>query len=141
MKNGAENTMLLLAAGCGVLILLLWAFLPVLSFVVVLPLFNINGLTLAQRFNVISVVFFLFPLFMIIAAVCKSRKLCLIAGGLTVFADIMVFVLKKQLVLNGNLNWLYSSAKALITAIGNWAGYTITEANIITSLMLASVMV
>lgn len=132
-----DNTSRLIAAGVGLVTLVLWLVLPVLSFVFVIPLFMVNGIMLATHVNQIGIFFILFPLMMMLIPLSGNKKLSIIAGALNIIICLAVFLFRKALIINGNLAWLYRSASLLISSLGSFAGVTITEANINSYIQIA----
>lgn len=128
--NKMDNTTRLVAAGIGLLVLVLWLVLPVLTFSAVIPLFMINGFMLAYRVNQLAILFLLFPLFMTIAPLGGDKKITIIAGILNMVMCLALFLLRKQIIVQGNLGFLFKAGSALITGLGAAMGVTITEGNI-----------
>lgn len=132
-----DNTSRLIAAGIGAVTLALWLILPVYSFTFVIPLFMINGIMLAFNVNQLGIVLLLFPLLMILAPLTGEKKFAIGAGALTVVMCIVAFLLRKTMIVRGNLGWLFKTASLLISNLGSFANVTITEANIDSYITLA----
>lgn len=132
-----DDTSKLIAAGIGLVTLIIWVILPVLSFVFVIPLYLINGFWLAYRFNQLGILLMLFPLLMILMPLSGDKKLTIGAGVLNMIMCLAVFFARKALIVHGNLGWLFKSASALISALGSFLNVTITEANISTYIDVA----
>ena len=138
-----DNTSRLIAAGIGLVALVLWLILPVLSFSFIVPpfltvpLFMMNGYMLSFQINQLMMLVLLFPLAMILIPLTGDKKLTITAGVLNLIACLTVFLLKKQIITGGNLRWLFSAASALINKIGEFVNAPVTEANIDTYISVA----
>ncbi len=123
-KNGA------ILSGIALIDLIIWLVLPVLSFVFLVPLFNINGWNLAMNFNQIMLIPAALILLMIVCPLFNNRNLMIVVGVLQVICSVLVIIFRKDILLSGNLNWLYASAKLLIDQLATMTGANITSANL-----------
>lgn len=118
-----------LNAGLSVVGIVLWMILPVFSFVFVVPIFGLTGWRIAYSFNQLMFFPIAFTLFMAIAALTGKRQLMQVAAILEVIVCILIVIFKKDILLTGNLNWLYTASKILVDSIGSLAGVAITQEN------------
>ncbi len=135
MKIDQRSTIILAAA--GVLLIAIWLILPVYSFTIVIPLFLINGFMLAFQLNQFMALFLLVPILLVLAPLSGQKKFCVIAGGLSLITCLLLLILKKPIIMNGNLKWLFQSAGGLIRGLGSFLGVQITENNLDANMELA----
>lgn len=127
MKMDSGSRIVLACAGAAAFIF--WLVLPVYSFCIVIPLFNLNGLRLAMTFNQIMIIFLLVPILMALIPLSGEKKYCIGAGALGLIACLVALLAKKPIIVGGNIKWLFQSAGALISGLGSALGQTITESN------------
>ena len=67
-----------------------------------------------------------------VAALINNRSLMIVSGILQVISIVLTMVFRKDILLGGNLKWIYSSAQILLNAIPNHeiAGIKITSDNL-----------
>ncbi len=119
----------LIASAAGAIALIVWLVLPIYAFVIIIPLFHITGYRLAMSLNQIAILFLLFPLLMALVPLSGEKRYCICAGVLNLVACLVLLLIKKPMVVNGNLKWMFQSAGALISGLGSSVGQTITESN------------
>lgn len=118
-----------IAACAGAVSIIIWLVLPIYAFVVIIPLFQITGYRLAMSFNQIAILFLFAPVLMTIAPFSGEKRYCIWAGIINCIALLILLIIKKPIVANGNLKWLFQSAGSLINGVGSALGQTITENN------------
>lgn len=118
--------------GVSIISIGLWFLLPVFSFILVVPLFNISGWNLCMNINQIMLVPMAIGVLMLVAALINNRSLMIVSGILQVISIVLTMVFRKDILLGGNLKWIYSSAQILLNAIPNHeiAGIKITSDNL-----------
>ena len=132
-----NGTIRIVAAVLAFVAAVVWALLPVLSFTFIVPLFSLNGCNMAYYFSQITFVCFLCPLLMMLAPLCNDKRICIGAGALDIIMCVVVMICKSQIIIGGNLRWLYNSASLLIGQISSVAGIEITEANLQSYIQIA----
>ena len=124
-----DQTSRLIAAIGGTVALIIWLVLPIYAFVIIIPLFHITGYRLAMSLNQITIIFLIFPLLMALVPLSGEKRFCIWAGVLNLIACLVILLAKKEIIVNGNMKWLFQSAGALISGLGSSMGQTITESN------------
>ncbi len=104
---------------CAVLMLVLYCLLPVVSFVVVVPLLHINGIVFATMLNAIMFLPIILSILLIFFSLFNQRKLSLIVSILSIIGIIVIGILIKAIIVNGNLKWLKGSTTLLMNALNN----------------------
>jgi hypothetical protein len=107
---------------CSVLMLLLFSILPVASFVVVIPLFHINGIIFATIYNAIMFLPIIIALLMIFMSLVNQRNTSLALSIIALVGIVLIGIFMKSIIVNGNLKWLKGSASLLISAINSTNG-------------------
>ena len=105
--------------GLSAVSIILWLLLPVFSFVIIVPLFNISGLNLSIHINQIMLISLAIGIMMVAAAAINNRMMMIVAGLLQAVFIVITIVLRKDILLNGNLRWIYTSAQLLLDAVPN----------------------
>ena len=123
-----EMTFVLL--GLAAVSLLVWFFLPVYSFIFIVPLFNISGWSLSLTINQLMLFALFGGILMVVAAVINNRKLMIVAGVLEVIIVILTFIFRKNILLEGNFKWIYSSATLLVKKLPEIVGVDTSSWNI-----------
>lgn len=119
----------LIIAAIGLIVLVIWLVLPVISFFPV-PLL-INGILLAWRVNqVVGFLFMLVPIMMIILPFISNKMVCVGAGALNAVLCLLTLILGKTIILTGNLRWVFTLGSGLIQQIASWFGQTIDGSNV-----------
>lgn len=118
-----KRELMYVEAGLSALSLLVWFVLPIFSFVLIIPLFSILGWNMAFTINQILLIPMALALLMLIAALVNNRPLMIIAGVLQLIMFILTIVLRKDLLLGGNIRWIYTSAKLLLDKAKDAAGF------------------
>ena len=108
--------------GLSVISIVTWFLLPVLSFVIIIPLFNISGWNLALHINQLMLFVLLGGILMLIAALVNNRKMMIVAGALEIIIVILSFIFRKQVLLGGNFKWIYNSATLLVSKVPEVVG-------------------
>lgn len=118
--------------GVSGLSIVLWFVLPVFSFILIIPLFNISGWNLCMNINQIMLIPLVIGVLMLVAALINNRTLMIVSGILQAVCIILTIIFRKDILLGGNLKWIYTSAQLLLNAIPNQeiAGVKITSENL-----------
>ena len=107
-------------AGASILV---WFLLPVFSFMVVmLPVFNISGWSLAMIVNQLMLIPIAGMILMLLGAVLNNRRLMITAGVLEAVIVILAFIFRKDILLGGNFRWIYLSATELVKKVPELVG-------------------
>lgn len=102
--------------------LLAWFLLPIYSFIVVIPLFNISGWNLVLRINQLTLFVLLGSILMIVAALMNNRKFMITSAVLEAIIVILTVVFRKNILLGGNFKWIYNSAALLVKKVPEIVG-------------------
>ena len=121
-------------AGISLLSIILWSILPVFSFVLLIPLANLDGWTLSTRINQALLLPMGLSVLMIAAAVVNNRLLMQVLGMLQIVLCVLVLVFRKELVMHGSLNWVVSLLKVILEKLGNLIHLDISQESIDTAL-------
>ena len=105
--------------GLSLIAMTLWFVLPIFSFVVIVPLFNVSGWNLCMHINQMMLIPLVVGMIMLIGALINNRTLMIASGLIQVVCIILTVVFRKEILLEGNLKWIYSSAQLLLKAIPN----------------------
>ena len=108
--------------GLSILSVVAWLILPVFSFVLLIPLFNIIGWNLAFTINQIMLIPLLFGLLMLLAAFLNNRSLMITSAILQIIMFVLTIIFRKQILLGGNIKWIYTSAQLLLGKVKELAG-------------------
>jgi len=105
--------------GLSLIAMTLWFVLPIFSFVVIVPLFNVSGWNLCMHINQMMLIPLVVGMIMLIGALINNRTMMIASGLIQVVCIILTVVFRKEILLEGNLKWIYSSAQLLLKAIPN----------------------
>lgn len=102
--------------------LLVWFLLPVLSFVILIPIFSISGWNLAININQLTLFVLFGGALMVLGAAMNNRKLMITAGVLEILFIVICFIFRKNVLLGGNIKWIYNSATLLVKKVPEIVG-------------------
>ena len=120
--------------GVAVLSMIVWFVLPVFSFVLAIPLYNITGMTLANRINQLMFIPLVLGAIMVVGAAMKNKPIMITAAVIQLLTAILTMVFKKECIVEGNGKFIVDTATLLLNAlkdqIQQWTGTSITGENI-----------
>ncbi len=120
--------------GVAVLSMLVWFILPVFSFVLVVPLYNITGMTLANRINQLMFIPLVLGAVMVVGAVLRNKPVMIAAAAIQLLVAVLTMAFKKECIVEGNGKFIIDTASLLINSlkdqIQQWTGTTITAESI-----------
>ena len=120
--------------GVAVLSMLVWFILPVFSFVLVVPLYNITGMTLANRINQLMFIPLVLGLVMIAGAVMRNRPVMITTAAIQLLVAILTMAFKKECIVEGNGKFIVDTATLLLNAVKDqiqqWLGVSVSGENI-----------
>ena len=114
----------------AMLALLFWLKLPIFSFVLFVPLINIDGWTCATTINQYMYIPMGMTVLMMTAALIGHRHAMQITGIVQLIVCIIVLFSEKSILLSGNMGWISSLLRAIINRISGTVDIGLTQEQI-----------
>ena len=104
---------------CSVLMVLVLCLLPMVTFIVVLPVFSISGLFFAMYCNGIFYIPIAITLVICVLSFLDKKMISVAMSTLLFVVMIVIGICMNKLLVNSNLKWIMGSAQVVFNAMGD----------------------